>query len=83
VEGVFRLRFAELNGAFVGLRTGLMFAAPFAAAPSLGLEVGASSLIAHRLYVGASVGARKVFLLRHGLRPDAGPSFRLVAGVAF
>lgn len=82
-EGFIRLRPDGLNGWWVGLRTGLTFADRNGVGPSLGVETGVSWLIARRVYVGASMGAKTVFALDDDSDLRYNPSFRVAAGYAF
>lgn len=82
-EGFIRLRSHGLSGWWLGLRTGLTFADRYGVRPSLGIDTGVSWLIARRIYAGASVGAKKVFLLDDDSDLRYNPSFRVAAGYAF
>ena len=80
------IRFGDrtrLTGWWLGLRTGLTFADRYGVRPSLGIETGVSWLVARRIYAGASVGAKKVFLLDDDSDLRDNPSFRVAAGYAF
>lgn len=82
-EGFIRLRSHGLSGWWLGLRTGLTFADRYGVGPSLGVETGVSWLIARRLYVGTSVGAKTVFALDDDSDLRYNPSLRVAAGYAF
>lgn len=82
-EGFVRLRSHGLSGWWLGLRTGLTYADRYGVGPSVGVETGVSWLMARRLYIGASVGAKKVFALDDGSDLHYNPSFRLATGIAF
>jgi hypothetical protein len=73
----------KLTGWWVGLRTGLTFADRYGVGPSLGVDTGVSWLIARRLYVGASVGAKTVFAFDNDSDLRYNPSFRVATGYAF
>ena len=61
----------------------MTYADRYGARPSLGIEFGVSRLFTGRVYAGASVGARKVFLLDDASDLRYNPAFRLATGVAF
>ncbi len=83
-EGFVRFGNRErLRGWWLGLRTGLTFADRYGLRPNVGVETGMSWLIARRLYVGTSVGAKKVFLLDDDADLRYNPSLRIAAGYAF
>jgi hypothetical protein len=82
-EGFIRLRSHGLTGWWLGLRTGLTFADRYGVGPSLGVETGMSWLMARRLYIGGSVGAKKVFALDDDSALHYNPAFRLATGIAF
>lgn len=82
-EGFIRLRSHGLSGWWLGLRTGLTFAERYGVGPSLGVDTGVSWLIARRLYVGTSLGAKKVFALDDDSDLRYNPSLRVAAGYAF
>ena len=84
VEGFVRLGSRwKLTGWWVGLRTGLTFVERYGGGPSVGVDTGMSWLIARRLYVGTSVGAKKVFALDDDSDLRDNPSLRVAAGYAF
>lgn len=84
LDGFFRFRSHQsLTGWWLGLRTGVTYADRHGIRPGVGAEAGLSWLINRRFYAGASVGARKVFLLNHDVGLDLNPSVRFAAGFAF
>lgn len=83
VDGVLRIRPDEFSGFWVGLRAGLTFVNDFEAAPNVGAEFGGSRMLGRNLYLGASIGAKKAFLLNHDVGLDLNPSIRFAAGFAF
>lgn len=83
VDAVFRVRPDEFNGFWAGLRAGLTFVDDFITAPNVGAEFGGSRMFGRNLYLGASIGAKKAFLLNHDVGLDLNPSVRFAAGFAF
>lgn len=83
VDGVLRVRFTRFTGGWFGLRTGLTYADRHGLRPSLGVESGLSFLITRRYYLGASIGAKKVFLLDAASDLRYNPAIRFAAGFAF
>ena len=82
-EGLIRLRSHGLGGWWIGMRTGLTYADRYGIRPSLGVDTGLSRVVVRRIYVGASVGAKKVFFLDDASDLRYNPSLRFAAGVAF
>lgn len=83
VDAVLRIRPQRLSGGWVGFRTGLTYADRHGLRPSVGAETGLSWLIDRRLYLGASVAVRTVFLLDDASDLGYNPTFRLATGFAF
>ena len=65
------------------MRTGLTYADRYGIRPSLGVDTGLSRVVVRRIYVGASVGAKKVFFLDDASDLRYNPSLRFAAGFTF